>query len=233
MWETLRWLPVPKHIQFKILTPLHNSMVGWATLYLQTLCTPISSLPGRSALWSAAKGFLVAPFMCSGARLAGTISLNNCALSSSPFLFFKRLCLEIWHSDSGAQMLLDQSVMWLWKVTDLWCDSEMKFLSNDYTNPNANPKTLTITLTVLHNAFESFCAPLFCDFIQNYFLDSESECRTPRHFVFKGTWRLPYFLVIALTWVRRTSESLSGAIYRCSIRIKKLQLREFSSIVFS
>jgi len=62
----------------------------------------------------------------------------------------------------------------------------MKFLSNDYTNPNTNPKilmTLILILTDPHNVFESFCAPVLCDFIQNYFLDSESECRTPRHSV--------------------------------------------------
>jgi len=96
----------------------------------------------------------------------------------------KRLCLGIRYSDSEAQMLLDQSVMWLRKVTNLWCDSKMIFLSNDYTNPNANPKiltTLTLILTNPHGAFESFCVLIFCDFIRNYFLDSESECRTPRH----------------------------------------------------
>ena len=72
-------------------------------------------------------------------------------------------------------MLLDQSVIWLQKLTNLWCDSEMKFLSNDYINPNTNPKTLTtltLTLTDPHDASESFCAPVFCDFIRNYFQES-------------------------------------------------------------
>jgi len=53
----------------------------------------------------------------------------------------------------------------------LWCDSEVKFLFNDNTNPNTNPKTLTtlnLTQTDLHDAFESFCEPAFCDFIRNY-----------------------------------------------------------------
>jgi len=62
----------------------------------------------------------------------------------------------------------------------------MKFLSNDYTNPNTNPNiltTLTPTLTDPQDAFESFCAPVSCDFIRNYFLDFKSECRTPRHSV--------------------------------------------------
>jgi len=50
----------------------------------------------------------------------------------------------------------------------------MKFLFNDYTNPN-NTKTLstlTLTLTDPHDAFESFCAPVIYDFIRSYFLDS-------------------------------------------------------------
>jgi len=48
---------------------------------------------------------------------------------------------------------------------------EVEFLSNDYTNPNTNPKTLTtlaLTLADHHNAFESFHAPAFCDFVGNY-----------------------------------------------------------------
>jgi len=48
---------------------------------------------------------------------------------------------------------------------------EVEFLSNDYTNPNTNPKTLmTLALTLAdhHGDFESFCAPVFCDFIRNY-----------------------------------------------------------------
>jgi len=70
-----------------------------------------------------------------------------------------------------AEMLLYQSVMWLRKVTNLWCDSEVKFLSNDYTNPNTNPKTiatLTLTVTDPHEDFESACERIFCDFIWNY-----------------------------------------------------------------
>jgi len=60
----------------------------------------------------------------------------------------------------------------------------MKFLSNDHTDPNT--KTLTMLTLILNDpqddAFESLCAPVFCDFIGNYFLHSESECRTSRHF---------------------------------------------------
>jgi len=57
-------------------------------------------------------------------------------------------------------------------LTRASCDREIgdvtwkvKFLSNDYTNPNTNQKTLTtliLTLTDPHDAFEKFCAPVFC-----------------------------------------------------------------------
>ena len=56
---------------------------------------------------------------------------------------------------------------------------EVEYLSNDYTNPNTNPKpltTLALTLADHDNAFESFCAPVFCDFVRNY------SC-TSSHFV--------------------------------------------------
>ena len=48
---------------------------------------------------------------------------------------------------------------------------KVEFLSNDYTNPNTNPKTLTtlaLTLADHHDAFESFCARVFWDFVRNY-----------------------------------------------------------------
>jgi len=48
---------------------------------------------------------------------------------------------------------------------------EMKFISNNYTNPNTYPETLTtLTLTLAdpQGAFESFCAPVFYDFVRNY-----------------------------------------------------------------
>src|SRR6218665_3896650 len=50
---------------------------------------------------------------------------------------------------------------------------EVKFLSSKYTNPDTNPRTLTTltpTLTDPHGAFESFCAPIFCDFKRNYYM---------------------------------------------------------------
>src|SRR6218665_2849527 len=75
--------------------------------------------------------------------------------------YVKRLCVGIRHSDSGAQMLY-----WTRALCDRGrlYDSEIKFLSNAYTNPNTNPKTITsgiLTLNDRHDDFESFCAPVF------------------------------------------------------------------------
>src|SRR6218665_2386063 len=90
--------------------------------------------------------------------------------------FYYWVCLGIRHSDSVAQMLLDQSRRASCDRGRLH-DSEMKFLSNAYTNPNTNPKTLTagiLTLNDRHDAFESFYAPVFCDFYGTTFF------RTPK-----------------------------------------------------
>ena len=43
-------------------------------------------------------------------------------------------------------------------------------MSNDYTNPNTNlmtPTMITLTLTDPYDAFGSFCAPVFFDFIRS------------------------------------------------------------------
>jgi hypothetical protein len=61
--DTLHWLPVPQRIEFKILTLMRNSLLGVAPSYLRSLCILVSSLPGRSALRSAASGLLVVPRM--------------------------------------------------------------------------------------------------------------------------------------------------------------------------
>ena len=58
---------------------------------------------------------------------------------------------------------------WRLQISDV--TREVKFLSNDYTNPNTNHKTLTtlaLALTDTHNASESFCAPVLYDFVRNY-----------------------------------------------------------------
>jgi len=59
---------------------------------------------------------------------------------------------------------------------------EVKFLSNDYTNANSNPKTLTtlaLTLADPHDTFDSFCASVFCDFVRNYSctVDGAVDCQ--------------------------------------------------------
>ena len=103
-------------IQSKILTLKHNSQVGSAPSHLQTLSyaswsvhslvaplsarlsTPVSSLPYRCTLCSAARGILIVPRMCSAtaqsrsfayiwAPLTKTTFLWNYGLSSL-FLFF-------------------------------------------------------------------------------------------------------------------------------------------------
>src|SRR6218665_444113 len=48
---------------------------------------------------------------------------------------------------------------------------DVEFLSIDYTNLDTNPKiptTLALALADHHDAFESSCAPVFCDFVRNY-----------------------------------------------------------------
>src|SRR6218665_2499317 len=48
---------------------------------------------------------------------------------------------------------------------------EVEFLSNNYTNPDTNPKTLTtlaLTLADHYDAFDISCVPAFCDFVRNY-----------------------------------------------------------------
>ena len=62
---------------------------------------------------------------------------------------------------------------------------EVECMSNDYTNPNTNPKTLTtlaLTLTDHHDDFESFCAAVFCDLVRNYSCTVNGAVG-PSHFV--------------------------------------------------
>src|SRR6218665_1304259 len=109
----------------------------------------------------------------------------------------------------------------------------MKFLSKTYTNPNTNPKTLTagiLTLNNRHGAFESFCAPVFCDFIRNYFL-SDSETfglldtsvfvRRPTHWAQRSAvLSTGHGLGVERRWTRRTKETQgwTATIFYDSIR---------------
>src|SRR5688572_8038496 len=95
--ETLHWLPVPQRIPFTILPLMRNSLLGVAPSYLQALCTSVSTLPGRSALRSAARGLLVVPRMRGATAQSRSFAYvgpssrssfrMNCVLSSSAFLF--------------------------------------------------------------------------------------------------------------------------------------------------
>ena len=67
-------------------------------------------------------------------------------------------------------------------------------MSNDYTNPNTNPKTLTtltLTLTDSYSALESFCVPVFCDFVRNYSCTIDGVIDTPLHNRHKIVEQLP------------------------------------------
>src|SRR6218665_1305782 len=65
---------------------------------------------------------------------------------------------------------------------------EGEFLSIDYTNPNTNPKprtTLVLSLADHHNAFESFHAPAFCDFVGNYSCTVDGAVVTSIHLSYR------------------------------------------------
>src|SRR6218665_269882 len=87
----------------------------------------------------------------------------------------------------------------------------VQFLSNDYTNPKTNPKTLTasiLTLTYPDDAFESFCALAFCDFIRNY--SRIGRRLSASHFVFG-------YLLISSSFTRMlTYSKLKYIINYCS-----------------
>jgi len=52
--------------------------------------------------------------------------------------------------------------------------------------------TLTLTLTDPHDAFERFCAPVFCDIIRNYFAPKLG------HIVTSFTFLFPHILTMML-----------------------------------
>ena len=60
-------------------------------------------------------------------------------------------------------MLLDQTRLQIGDVT-----RELEFLSNDYITLILTLTTLALTLADHHDAFESFCVPVFCDIVRNY-----------------------------------------------------------------
>lgn len=57
----LHWLPVAKRITYKLAMLVHKCLNGSAPSYLADVCIPVSSLPGRRQLRSAASGELFKP----------------------------------------------------------------------------------------------------------------------------------------------------------------------------
>ena len=57
----LHWLPIGKHIQFKIAILVRHCIVGAAPEYLTELCRPVSSSSGWQILRSASRGDLIVP----------------------------------------------------------------------------------------------------------------------------------------------------------------------------
>src|SRR6218665_1515598 len=62
--DSLCWIPNRQHIQFNFFSLMQNCFAGSALLYLRANCTPVYSLPSRSALQSSTQGHLVVPHMC-------------------------------------------------------------------------------------------------------------------------------------------------------------------------
>ena len=54
------------------------------------------------------------------------------------------------------EILGDLRVTWFENSWSFGCDLEVKFMSNDYTNPNTNPKTLTTLTLTLTDHDETF-----------------------------------------------------------------------------
>jgi hypothetical protein len=61
MRQKLHWLPFPQRVDFKIGCLAYKCQHGLAPTYLSTLCTRVSTVPGRQRLRSAASGQLVEP----------------------------------------------------------------------------------------------------------------------------------------------------------------------------
>ena len=59
--HVLHWLPVKTRIMYKLCTLMHASVHGAAPVYIRDLLTPVTELPGRSHLRSAASGLYDVP----------------------------------------------------------------------------------------------------------------------------------------------------------------------------
>jgi len=115
--NSLHWLPIHQHIQFKISSLMRNSPTGSGPQYLKADCTPVSSISSHSTLQSSALGHLVVPqtwtYM---AQYRGFAIVGPSNRNKLPETFFQ-------NSDFVAQMLLDQSVKWSRKI--IWLGNEI------------------------------------------------------------------------------------------------------------
>src|SRR6218665_3932448 len=55
MRDTLHWLPIRQRIFYRVAVLLWHCLLGFAPVYLQELCRPVSTLVGRQALRSPCK----------------------------------------------------------------------------------------------------------------------------------------------------------------------------------
>jgi len=61
MRDQLHWLPFPARVTFKLCVTAYKCQHGLAPSYLSELCNPVSLVPGRACLRSAAAGDLFVP----------------------------------------------------------------------------------------------------------------------------------------------------------------------------
>ena len=61
MRDTLRWLPIRQRIFYRVAVLVWHCLIGFAPVYLQELCHPVSTLVGCQAVRSASGGKLLVP----------------------------------------------------------------------------------------------------------------------------------------------------------------------------
>src|SRR6218665_147443 len=59
MRDTLHWLPIRQRIFYRVAVLVWHCLIGFAPVYLQELCRPVSTLVGRQALRSSSGGKLL------------------------------------------------------------------------------------------------------------------------------------------------------------------------------
>src|SRR6218665_1232871 len=61
MRDTLHWLPIRQRIFYRVAVLVWHCHIGFAPVYLQELCRPVSTLVGRQALRSSSGGTHLVP----------------------------------------------------------------------------------------------------------------------------------------------------------------------------